>query len=202
MSVASPAAPGARLVDARAARNCSPCVPVRSTATHGDDGQRDRGGGADRDQAPRRPWARASRRLDARSQGRRRLDLGSGALDECDRPLLLGEQVGELRRLGDLCLERGTALRRKRTVRERRQLDDLGATGFVLSSASHRHCTGNRNSECVPAATRAREIPAGPIQRALTPRRTPFGGNYSRLDPTSCHSSSSRLSSISRIGSA
>ena len=64
-------------------------------------------------------------RVDARSQRRGGLDLGRGAPRERDRALLLGEPVGELRRRRDSRLERGTALRRERPVRERRELGEL-----------------------------------------------------------------------------
>ena len=86
---------------------------------------------------------RTSRRLDARSQGRRGLDLGGGGPDELDRALLLGKPVGKLRRLRDPCLERGATLRRERPVRQRRELDDswVGVLVVVEGVSSTRHNT-------------------------------------------------------------
>lgn len=92
------------------------------------DGDREGGsaGGADHDEtAPSRCTARTSLRLDARPQGRRRLDLGCGVVRERDCAPLLGESLGKLGRRLDSSLERGTALRRQRAVGQRRQL------GFV-----------------------------------------------------------------------
>ena len=96
------------------------------------DGQHSRRAGADQGEAARhRPATRTLRRLDPRAQGRRGLDLGRGGPRQLDRPLLLGKPVGELRGRRDLCLERGTTLRRERSVRERREFDDL-LIGVVL----------------------------------------------------------------------
>jgi hypothetical protein len=90
------------------------------------DGKGGGAGGGDRDEtAPRRRAARSSLRLDARPQARRRLDLGRGIPRERDRVLLLGKSLAELRRRLDPRLERCPALRRERSVGERRQL------GFV-----------------------------------------------------------------------
>ena len=66
---------------------------------------------------------------------------------ERDRPLLLGESVGKLRRRSHSRLERDTPLRRERPVRERRQLGDLPITGLVFSTTSHRHRTAKGNAE-------------------------------------------------------
>ena len=75
--------------------------------------------------------------LDARPQSRRRLHLVRGTPRERDRPLLLGESVGELRRRRHSCLERRATLRRERSVRERRQLDELLRAVLVFSTTSH-----------------------------------------------------------------
>ena len=60
----------------------------------------------------------------------------SGAPRERDRPLLLGELLGKLRRRRDSRLERGAAIRRKRPVRERRQLGELLTAGRRLDDVS------------------------------------------------------------------
>jgi hypothetical protein len=86
-------------------------------------------------------------RFDACPQARRRFDLVRGAPRECDRMLLLGKAIGELRRRSDACLERSTTLRRQRAVSKRRQLGDLTAVRLVLATTSHRHGTTNGNSE-------------------------------------------------------
>jgi hypothetical protein len=79
------------------------------------------------------------RSLDALSERRRRLDLCSSAADERDRPLLLGETVGQLRVRRDACFEDGATLRRERPVRERSELGDLLTARFVFSTAPYRH---------------------------------------------------------------
>ena len=115
--------------------------PIATASHSGRDGARRPG------RAGARPArARTSLRFDARSQARRRLDLGRGAPRERDRTLLLGKPVGELRRRRDSCLERGTTLRRERPVRERRQLGDLLAAGFLFLTA-FQHGNGNGSSE-------------------------------------------------------
>ena len=80
-------------------------------------------------------------RIDARSQGGRRLDLGRRAPGEENCALLLGEAVGKLWRGRDPRLEGAANLRRERAVREGGQLDHLVAAGLglVLSTASHWH---------------------------------------------------------------
>jgi hypothetical protein len=120
------------------------------------DGEHSSRGGADQDEAAlQRRAARPSLRLDVGSQTGGRLDGGGGAPRQCDRPLLLGEPVGELRRGGDPCLERGATLRRERAVCERRQLGVLLTSWLVFSASSHRHDSSN--------ATAASRRPAGPI---------------------------------------
>ena len=133
VSVASPRAPGRRAVAARAAWKLL-AGGTRAEYDQRDGDRQDRGRrGADQDEAARRRRAaRTSLRLDARTQAGRRLDPGHGAPRQGDRPLLLGQPFGKLRRRSDLCLERRTTLRRKRAVRERRELGDLLAA--VLSS--------------------------------------------------------------------
>ena len=151
VSVASPAGAGREL------GRCERGVEALGGGARAEHAQRRRRrptrggrGGADQDEAARRPRAaRTSLRLDARPQGRRRLDLVRGAPRERDRPLLLGEPVGKLRGRCDSRLERGTPLRRERPVRERRQLGDLPIAGLVFSTASHRHGTAKGNAERV-----------------------------------------------------
>ena len=61
------------------------------------DGQHSGRSGTDHNEAARnRQVARTRLRVDARSQGRRRLDRGCGASRHRDRALLLGEALGEL----------------------------------------------------------------------------------------------------------
>ena len=73
-----------------------------------------------------------------------------------DGPLLLRKPVGQLRGRSDLRLERGTTLRRKRSVRERCELRDVRSGGVFVSTASHhRNRKGNRESR-------------GWVQRVLT----------------------------------
>ena len=163
VSVASPVAPGTRSVGASAAWKRS---PEAARTEHGKPDRDGQHGG--RSSAPTRTRRRGvpggappSLRLDARSQGRRRLDLGRGALGERDRALLLGEPVGKLRRRRDARLERGAALGRERPVRERGQLGDLLTAGLVLSTASHRHGNTKGNSEREPAASRGARRKAG-----------------------------------------
>ena len=137
------------------------------------DGQHGRRTGADQAEATRRQRAaRTSWLLDARSQGRRGLDLGCGGARELDRPLLLGEAVGQLRRLRDSRLERGAPLRRERPVCERRQLDDL---------LGRRPCPGRRRlidtaqHTVTPSAPRRGVAdPQQETQKVVTPRRTPI----------------------------
>ena len=155
--------------------------PARAAARRGD-----------QDEAARhRRAARTSLRLDARSQGRRRLDLGRGAPRERDRALLLGEPVGELRRRRDPCLERGTTLRRERPVGERRQLGDLLTAGFVLSTASHRH----GNTTVTPSAPRRGEADARSEDGGVS---HPGGPHLRRIIPGS--SASRRWRSPGRAG--
>ena len=80
------------------------------------------GSGGHDETAASRCTPRASLRLDARPQGGRRLDLGRGALRKRDGAPLLGQSLGQLGRGLDSRLERGTPLRRQRSVGERRQL--------------------------------------------------------------------------------
>jgi hypothetical protein len=63
--------------------------------------------------APGRRTAHTSLRVDARPQTRGRLDLRRRGSRKRDRPLLLGKQLGELRRPCDPCLQRRTMLGRK-----------------------------------------------------------------------------------------
>ena len=158
VSVASPLAPGASSVGCEGGVEA---LAGGARTEHGHpDGDRQRSGrsGADQDETTRRPHAaRTSLRLDARPQRRRRLDLVRGAPRERDRPLLLGEPVGELRRRRDSRLERGTTLRRERPVRERRQLGDLLTAGLVFSTTSHRH--GKR--KVTPSGLWRRAAPSG-----------------------------------------
>ena len=158
MSVASPVAPGARSVDARAAWKLSR-------------------GGARTEHATATPTATTSaavaatptstrRRGDRTRRGRRcasmRARSAAGASTpfhsaprERDRPLLLGKSVGELRGRSDSRLERDTLLRRERPVGERRQLGDLPIAALVFSTTSHRHGTKKGNAE--RAASRRRK---------------------------------------------
>jgi hypothetical protein len=126
---------------------------------------------ADQDQAAAH-WRAAGTlsRLDARSQGRRRLDLGRSALRKRDRAPLLGKPVGKLRIRRDSRLERGTALRRERPVGERRQLGELAAVSFVLSTASHRH--GNTKDTLETRASTWRRTGRGAGSRGM--RRPPL----------------------------
>ena len=163
MSVASPWRRATRLVAASAAWKRSPEVPEPSTVS-------DRYATASTAVAQRRRPGRGARRcpaarlpslVDARSQGRRRLDLGRGALGERDRALLLGQPVGKLRRRRDSRLECGTTIRCERPVRERRQLGDLLIAVLVFSTASHRHGNTNGNSERAPTASGGARWKAG-----------------------------------------
>ena len=138
VSVASPLASGRSAVGARAARNCS--GDAVGTEHAQSDGDRQHGGrrGSDHEQTTRHfRAAPASLSLDARPQSRRCLHLFRRTPHERDRPLLLGESVGELRRRRHLCLERRATLRRERSVRKRRQLDDLLRAVLVFSTTSH-----------------------------------------------------------------
>ncbi len=96
-------------------------------------------------------------RLEAGPQAGRRLDPGAGAAGERERPLLLGEQVGELGGGGDPRLERRPAGRRERPVGKRGQLGDLAAAGLGFSTTSHRH--GDRNGNGGRAAASRRALP-------------------------------------------
>ena len=124
ISVASPLAPGARSVGARAAWKRSPDVPEPNTRQP--DSECKRGNsrrGADEDEVPRRrPARRALLHLDSRPQVGGRLESGHGVPRKLERSPLLGEPLGELGGLGDSGLERGTALRCERPVRECGQL--------------------------------------------------------------------------------
>ena len=87
---------------------------ARSEYDHPDaDRQRSDRRGADEDETTRRTYpARLSLRLDARSEGGRRLDPVHGALRRRNRTLLLAKPIGELRRRSNACLESGTTLGR------------------------------------------------------------------------------------------
>jgi hypothetical protein len=78
-------------------------------------------------------------RINAHPKTVRRLDLFGRAPCESDCPLLLGEAIRELGGRCDLCLKFGPTLRRKRSVRERSELDDLLIGRFVLATTSHGH---------------------------------------------------------------
>ena len=175
VSVASPVAPGTTSVGARAAWNCSPDVSEPRDADPDCDGQHGRRAGADQGEAAlHRHATRALRRLDASPQGRRGLDLGCGGPRQVDSPLLLGEPVGELRRRSDSCLEGGATLRCERSVRERREFDDLLIGVVVLASASHGHGDTHGN-----APLRMRGESTEMAQELVTSGRTPSGPSYS-----------------------
>ena len=73
---------------------------------------------ADQEEPTRRlRAANASLSLDALTQSRRRLDLGRSTPGKRDRPLLLGEPIGELRGRGHSCLELRATPGRERPVR-------------------------------------------------------------------------------------
>jgi hypothetical protein len=92
----------------------------------GEHGDSSREGGrrpADEGEPARRASATdAALGLEPRPQSPWRLDAFDGGSHQPKRALLLGEPVGELRRRADALLERGAALRRERSVGERRQL--------------------------------------------------------------------------------
>ena len=94
-------------------------------------------------------------RIDSRPEAVRRPHLSGCAPCESDRPLLLGEPIGELGRRGDLCLKLCPALRRERSVCKGSEFDDLLTVGFsvVSAAASHGHGQTNGSSpgpECRP----------------------------------------------------
>jgi hypothetical protein len=89
--------------------------------------------------------ARRCRSMRARSPSRR-LDLGRGAPRQRDRPLVLGESIGGLRRGGDACLERGATPGRERAVRERGQRGVLVTVGLVFSTRAHRRARSNADA--------------------------------------------------------
>ena len=127
MSVASPVAPGDRVVDARAAWKLSAEVPERSTLTATATTTTSAAvvaTPASEETTGRLPPAWTSLSLDASAQRRRRLDPFPSAPRERDRPLLLSESVGELQDAGTRASS-DTLFRCERPVGERRQLGDL-----------------------------------------------------------------------------
>jgi hypothetical protein len=102
-------------------------------------GHRGRRGPDRNEPAGPRPTTLTPSHIDARSQRRGRFDLSRSAPRERDRPLLLGEPVGELRRRRDSRLECGTTLRRQRPVGKRRQLGELLTAVLVSWTTSQRH---------------------------------------------------------------
>jgi hypothetical protein len=132
-------------------------APSGQQAQPDGDGQHGNRSGADQHEGTSRPPAAwLSLRLDARSQASGRLDLRCGSPRQRDRALLLGEQVRKLRGLFDSGFERGTTLRCKRPVSERRELGDLLIAGVVVSTTPHRHGTTKGNCERVTAQRDAR----------------------------------------------
>ena len=156
MSVAWPFASGASGVGPSAAwkRSAEVPEPIDREPDDGDGDRRGRGR-TDQDEAarPRSP-RRLGPGLDARPERGRRLDLECGAPQCRDGELLLGEPVRELRRRGDLRLERGNPVRRERPVGQSGQLgrlreppasssrERLGDTSTGKVTAAGRH--GNR----------------------------------------------------------
>jgi hypothetical protein len=90
----------------------------------------------------RAPWT--SFRFDARTQGGWSLDPGGGAPREGDRPLLLGQALGELLGVRDSCFGHSTLLGRERPICERGKLDDLGLVVWLSSVTSQRHDNSER----------------------------------------------------------
>ena len=167
MSVACAVGAGASPVAASAAWKRWLELPERTTITRPPLPPRRRDGA---DRATRRRGsvggARASLRVDPRAQAGGASTSVGGALRERDRTLLLGEPVGELRRRRHPRLERGAPLRRKRSVRERRQLGELLIAALLVPSAlPHRHSNLKGN-----AGRPLNALPGcGSTQRALMP---------------------------------
>jgi hypothetical protein len=94
-------------------------------------------------------------RIDAHPKAVGCLNISGRLPSKSDRPLLLGEAIGQLWGCCDLRVEFCSTLRGKRSVCERSQLDDLLIAGLVSATTSYGHGTTNGSSR---PADRSRHI--------------------------------------------